>query len=499
MFMGKISTLVMKKDEAIIKVRSELSSLESYIVSNKLHDDQELSDEIRRNFVLRNSSQMIEMSAILNELNFSLQFELASLLCRGELDNIGLFKGVSDAALDCLSINLREVTFGPEEMLFRAGDLADEMYSVISGAVEKIEENAHGADIVTGIMKKGHALGEASFAFGMKHLYGARAKEGLGSTCLRLIRSAYLEVLKLFPEDQEVVTSNSLVSFDQAKTNRSKSRNSHSRKSASIAGSEKSQGQEVLEEQERSIDSADIKSQPDSEADSLIGTGMNTQIEMLKTHQKKTQVLQLLDAAFHGDVQKLEKLIKRGTSMLNVNDGDVHRRTALHLAASEGQLEAVKFLIGNGADASAKDEFDNTPLNDAVRHKHDEVAAIIRKHCQDKNLRGGDVVLPGCQAAVSLLSCAHAGDLRGVQRFMDNGVEVNCADYDGRTALHLAACEGHGDIVDYLLMANANPNARDRFGGTALHDSIRHHQPAAINAKLKEAGCQLVGMVSARM
>jgi ankyrin repeat protein len=65
--------------------------------------------------------------------------------------------------------------------------------------------------------------------------------------------------------------------------------------------------------------------------------------------------------------------------------------------------------------------------------------------------------------------------------------------------LHLAACEGHGDIVDYLLMANANPNARDRFGGTALHDSIRHHQTAAINAKLKEAGCQLVGMVSARM
>ena len=292
MFMGKISTLVMKKDEAIIKVRSELSSLESYIVSNKLHDDQKLSDEIRRNFVLRNSSQMIEMSAILNELNFSLQFELASLLCRGELDNISLFRGVSDAALDCLSINLREVTFGPEEMLFRAGDLADEMYSVISGAVEKIEENAHGADIVTGIMKKGHALGEASFAFGMKHLYGARAKEGLGSTCLRLMRSAYLEVLKLFPEDQEVVTSNSLVSFDQAKTNRSKSKNSNSRKSASIAGSE---AQEVEEEQERSIDSADIKSQPDSEADSLIGTGMNTQIEMLKTHQKKTQVLQLLE------------------------------------------------------------------------------------------------------------------------------------------------------------------------------------------------------------
>jgi len=61
MFMGKISTLVMKKDEKIIKVRSELSSLESYIVSNSLDDDKKLAEEIRRIFVLKNSSTTIEV------------------------------------------------------------------------------------------------------------------------------------------------------------------------------------------------------------------------------------------------------------------------------------------------------------------------------------------------------------------------------------------------------------------------------------------------------
>jgi len=66
-----------------------------------------------------------------------------------------------------------------------------------------------------------------------------------------------------------------------------------------------------------------------------------------------------------------------------------------------------------------------------------------------------------------------------------------------RTALHLAASEGYGNIVQYLLERGANPNARDRFGGTALHDSIRHHQPEAINGALKDAGCQLVGMDTA--
>jgi len=84
-----------------------------------------------------------------------------------------------------------------------------------------------------------------------------------------------------------------------------------------------------------------------------------------------------------------------------------------------------------------------------------------------------------------------------VKRFIDNGVPVDEADYDGRTCLHLAACEGHLEIVKYLLECNANPNARDRFGGTALHDSIRHHQPEVINGVLKEAGCQLIGMDTA--
>ena len=492
MFMGKISTVVMKKDEAIIKVRSELSSLESFITANNINDDKELSDEIRRNFVLKNASQTIEMSTILNELSFSLQFELASLLCRAELDHIGLFKGVSDAALDCLSINLREVTHTPEEVLFRAGDLADEMYSVVSGAIEILDEDVHGGQSVTGVLKKGSALGEASFAFGMKHLHGARAKAGIGSTCLRLARSNYLEVLKQFPEDQELIMSNSLVSFDQANSNRSRSK-----KSKSMNGSgEKNAGvpmqQEREEQEERSIDSVGINSDSDSSADSLIGAGMISQIETLKARQNSTRVQQLLDAAFHGDVKKIEKIV----SKLNINNSDVHKRTALHLAASEGQLEAVQFLIEHGADASAQDEFANTPLNDAVRHKHDDIAAVIRQHCQSNNLRGSAIVLSGCQAAVAMLTCSYRGDLTGVQRFINNGVEVNCSDYDGRTALHLAACEGHTEIVDYLLLANANPNARDRFGGTALHDSIRHHQAAAIHTKLKDAGCQLVGMVS---
>jgi len=51
---------------------------------------------------------------------------------------------------------------------------------------------------------------------------------------MRLLRSQYLEVLKLFPEDADLITANSLVEFDTVKSARSAC--GSSRKSASVAG-----------------------------------------------------------------------------------------------------------------------------------------------------------------------------------------------------------------------------------------------------------------------
>ena len=50
---------------------------------------------------------------------------------------------------------------------------------------------------------------------------------------------------------------------------------------------------------------------------------------------------------------------------------------------------------------------------------------------------------------------------------------MNSADYDGRTALHLAASEGHSNVVEYLINHNAQINAKDRWGNTSLDDAKR--------------------------
>lgn len=62
-------------------------------------------------------------------------------------------------------------------------------------------------------------------------------------------------------------------------------------------------------------------------------------------------------------------------------------------------------------------------------------------------------------------------------------------DYDSRTPLHLAACNGRTAVLEYLLKQDTVViNAVDRFGGTPYQDALRHGRKGAA-ALLEEAGC----------
>lgn len=148
---------------------------------------------------------------------------------------------------------------------------------------------------------------------------------------------------------------------------------------------------------------------------------------------------------------------------------DYDKRTALHLAASEGHTNIIEYLLSRHADVSPVDRTGGTPLSDAIRHKQLEAQRILAK--------AGASVPHDDDAAAELCRLAFEGDLDEMKILVENGLDVNLGDYDSRRALHLACCEERLGVIEYLLqIPGIDVSPVDRFGGTPLEDAIRENR-----------------------
>jgi len=77
----------------------------------------------------------------------------------------------------------------------------------------------------------------------------------------------------------------------------------------------------------------------------------------------------------------------------------------------------------------------------------------------------------------TLLHLVSKGEIRAVKRLVLGGSDLHVEDYDKRTALHLAASEGHLDLVQYLVKKKCDLKSIDRWGNTPEQDAEREgHQ-----------------------
>uniref|UniRef100_A0AAQ5YCI5 asparaginase n=1 Tax=Amphiprion ocellaris TaxID=80972 RepID=A0AAQ5YCI5_AMPOC len=136
-------------------------------------------------------------------------------------------------------------------------------------------------------------------------------------------------------------------------------------------------------------------------------------------------------AAKIGDIEALEALKEMGS---NLCLGDYDGRTPLHIAACEGHLKLVKYLLSHGASVYAKDRYGDTPLCNAVR-----------------------------------FNLAASGDLDGLEIWSIAGADLNKPGYDGQTAIQVAQAVGKKEVVAFLVHCMSN-KAKKVFGELNEYD-----------------------------
>jgi ankyrin repeat protein len=127
-------------------------------------------------------------------------------------------------------------------------------------------------------------------------------------------------------------------------------------------------------------------------------------------------------------------------------------------------VQVVEVLLSNSAEKNSKNRWGQTPLAEAIQGKQTSCVELLQQW---------KATLDFGQSVGILCDAASRGDVVILKQLIENNMDPCVGDYDERTALHLAAAEGHEKAVEYLIQSKADINAEDRWGERPIQDAIK--------------------------
>ena len=171
----------------------------------------------------------------------------------------------------------------------------------------------------------------------------------------------------------------------------------------------------------------------------------------------------------------------------DVKKANFYGVTALYIAARAGDTAATRMLLAAGADANAAlPTSAETVLMTAAKAGSADVVAAL--------LTGGDEGVSLAQLGEAR-AAARVAEAAGYSLLPNPTIATNYADVNarerwyGRTALMIAAAEGHLEVVRLLVEAGSDLSLADAEGSTAL-SLARSYGHLDVAALLEEAGAR---------
>lgn len=194
----------------------------------------------------------------------------------------------------------------------------------------------------------------------------------------------------------------------------------------------------------------------------------------------------LFSAVERDDVNEIRRLcevasVQPGNGFVVANEGG---RTLLHKAVCENRTEVAKVLLDSGANPNVPNNNGVTPLHDAIWRGNLEIVRRMFEPGKASNDHGHQILADANLRDLNGTTALHDACVNGqhgvVPILLNNGADWRAETNCGNAPIHVAAINGHVDIVQLLAAQgdgdnnHEGANIQNWEGKTALHIASRN-------------------------
>ena len=463
---GSITLLIVKGDEATSAYRDALQVLHQYA---EMHEfDKEFRKKLQTQLRLEFHNREIADEVVLKNFPSAVRRKILRKLYLRPLMQTSLMEGIRPQFVDAFLTSCTVELFTPGEHMIERGAIAGDLCLIVGGVAQAtsdqhVKRQYGTGDFVgeIGFFTESPAVDSVVCLSVCKTLtmsqtaYKLIAQDHPGSAgkILRnlLHKVEEMQLLVQLPTDIAVLQAGSV--FDGSSRGRGVS-------DADLDDVSFNTSSNLYIDESISV----RKSVAREMARQKALTAVEDLVRMHMSKQKDEQTTRFLFAASRSDTLIISHMCDQG---FDPNNADYDARTALMVAAVKGNDDVVKLLLQEyHADPNLVDVHGTTALFEAVKNGHESTMKLLLEH-------NATLCTKESYAATALCQAVFDGDTPLLRRLLQARIQVDAADYDKRTAAHIAAAEGNLAALKVLVEFGADLTLEDRWKNTVDDEAKR--------------------------